>query len=300
MALAENKLSSTNEFAAGTGVHVTGSVSNTANALLLLAIHNQNEDNNAPYTILSVTGLGLTWVQVDTQTYYDFGGHKLRRLSVWRAMGAASSGAITITANVGGGDPRTNFIVYLSEYTGVDTTGTNGSGAVKQVVKAESSSGATTHSVSLAALADSGNWAYGFCGFNWSNSGFTLGSSFTLIYDDPWTHDGAHYVANERRANVTTVDFSVGAADTTLGLIAIEIGVPSAATREQEGYRWRADDGDEDGATWLAAQDTNISRAKLTNTRLRILTNVTNDPPSEGLKLQYRRANGADEWKDVD
>jgi hypothetical protein len=36
------------------------------------------------------------------------------------------------------------------------------------------------------------------------------------------------------------------------------------------------------------------------NTRLRVLTNVTGDAPSEGLKLQYRRANGADEWKDVD
>lgn len=71
------------------------------------------------------------------------------------------------------------------------------------------------------------------------------------------------------------------------------------ATREQEGYRWRNDDGSEAAATWLASQDTDISRAASLNTRLRVLTNITGNAPSEGLKLQYRRADSNDEWKDV-
>lgn len=70
-------------------------------------------------------------------------------------------------------------------------------------------------------------------------------------------------------------------------------------TRQQEGFRWRADDGDEDGATWLDSQDTDITRAKDTVTRLRVLTNVTDDPPSEALKLQYRKV-GDPTWKDLD
>ncbi len=69
-------------------------------------------------------------------------------------------------------------------------------------------------------------------------------------------------------------------------------------TREQEGYRFRADDGSESTATWLASQDSNISRDKLTPARLRILTDVTNDPPSEAFKLQYRKV-GDPLWRDL-
>lgn len=72
----------------------------------------------------------------------------------------------------------------------------------------------------------------------------------------------------------------------------------SGATREQEGYRFRADDGSESAATWLASQDTDISRTKDTVTRLRTLIDVTGDAPSEAVTLQYRKV-GAGSWRDV-
>lgn len=62
----------------------------------------------------------------------------------------------------------------------------------------------------------------------------------------------------------------------------------TSATTEQEGFRWRNDDGSETTATWLASQDTNITRAKNTNTRLRILLNTTGDLESEQLRLEYK------------
>ena len=67
---------------------------------------------------------------------------------------------------------------------------------------------------------------------------------------------------------------------------------------EQEGFRWRSDDGDEDAATWLASQDINITRATLTNTRLRLLLNATGDPDSSQYQLEYRKV-GDDDWKKV-
>lgn len=75
-------------------------------------------------------------------------------------------------------------------------------------------------------------------------------------------------------------------------------GNAATLTREQEGFRWRADDGSESAASWLAAQDTNVSRAADEITRLRMLTDVSGDAPAEGLKLQYRRQ-GATTWRDV-
>jgi hypothetical protein len=58
----------------------------------------------------------------------------------------------------------------------------------------------------------------------------------------------------------------------------------------QTHFRWRADDGDEDGATWLASEDANITRAKLTNTRLRVLVDTTTgDLSSSQFQLEWKK-----------
>jgi hypothetical protein len=58
---------------------------------------------------------------------------------------------------------------------------------------------------------------------------------------------------------------------------------------EQEGFRWRLDDGDEDAATWLADQDTNITRYRNVNTRLRMVINSTGGPTNAQYRLEYRK-----------
>lgn len=68
---------------------------------------------------------------------------------------------------------------------------------------------------------------------------------------------------------------------------------------DQEGYRWRNDDGSETTATWKAAQDTTVTLAPDETTRLRMLVNASNDPASEQYKLQYRKV-GDTGWRDVD
>lgn len=72
-----------------------------------------------------------------------------------------------------------------------------------------------------------------------------------------------------------------------------------ALALDQEGYRWRNDDGSETTATWKAAQDTAASIAPDETTRLRMLVNATNDPASAQYKLQYRKVGDAS-WRDVD
>lgn len=67
---------------------------------------------------------------------------------------------------------------------------------------------------------------------------------------------------------------------------------------EQEGFRWRDDDGDEDGATWLQAQDTDITREIETNTRLRLLLNTTGDPSPVAFMLQFKKSTDS-EWLEV-
>lgn len=68
-------------------------------------------------------------------------------------------------------------------------------------------------------------------------------------------------------------------------------------TLDQEGFRWREDDGNETAATWLADQDVNITRGKDVNTRIRLLVNATGDPPSQQYEARYRKKGSGDPWR---
>ena len=65
------------------------------------------------------------------------------------------------------------------------------------------------------------------------------------------------------------------------------------ATLEQEGFRFRNDDGSETTATWKAAQDTNVKIMADTNTRLRVLLNATGDPSAQNYQLEFRESGGS-------
>jgi hypothetical protein len=69
----------------------------------------------------------------------------------------------------------------------------------------------------------------------------------------------------------------------------------SSATIEQEGFRFRNDDGSESAATWKANQDTNITLAVNTAFRLRELLNAIGDPASISaqLEVRYKPSGGA-------
>lgn len=59
---------------------------------------------------------------------------------------------------------------------------------------------------------------------------------------------------------------------------------------EEEGFRFRADDGSESSASWLAAQDTDITRQVSVVTRLRAIINMTGDPVADQFRLEYKKS----------
>lgn len=74
----------------------------------------------------------------------------------------------------------------------------------------------------------------------------------------------------------------------------------AALSFEQEGFRWRYDDGDEDGATFSAAQDEHSAAAIGIKKRLRTIVNVTGTPSTEEFELQYRRVGSpSEDWRKV-
>jgi hypothetical protein len=69
---------------------------------------------------------------------------------------------------------------------------------------------------------------------------------------------------------------------------------------EQEGYRWRNDDGSESAATWKQVQDLMVNSTPGSALRLRVISDFPVNPPSGGLTLQYKKAGSPDEeWETI-
>jgi hypothetical protein len=141
---------------------VTSSVSPSGEVLLCV----QAGDAGST-TISSVSGCGLTWSQV-TANETNWGGSNYRDW-VWKGIGTASSGAITVTFSA---DP------YNATYHVCNVTGHNTSGMIVQSTTATGSS--NTASATLGAFADAGNATFGFAIQN-QNDGVYPGTGFTEL-----------------------------------------------------------------------------------------------------------------------
>lgn len=101
--------------------YTTASITPTANQLVLIAVMPTVTSGTTP--TMTVSGTGLTWVQENTST------PGFRTMVVFRAMGASpTAGALTITAAAS----VTSCLWSVVQFDGIDTTGTNGSGAIAQ------------------------------------------------------------------------------------------------------------------------------------------------------------------------
>lgn len=109
--------------------------------------------------------------------------------------------------------------------------------------------------------------------------------------------DPGKWVIFEVTGAVTFRVTKTGGANPTVSAIMFD-PAPVSDSLEQYAYRWRNDDGDEDAATWKAAENTDTSIAKNTAVRLRMGLNATGDQPSQQFKLQYRKV-GDTEWRDI-
>lgn len=190
---------------------VTASVAPTGNALVVATFLSSLAAGPAAPT---VTGNGLTWVQVDTSAYHTTNG---RRLTAFRAMGASpSAGAITASW---GATSQTSFQWSVVECTGVDTSGTNGSGAVAQSASATSGTGTgTTITGSLPGI-DPTSAHLAFSGIAINNSQ-TQDAQFSELTD---TQIGTGAAGLEAEWAIGEQDAAPTFASSTAGIVSIEV-----------------------------------------------------------------------------
>lgn len=205
-------VTATNLVASGSGTDgtsfTTASISPTANRLVLVTIY--SADVSSPAATPTVSGAGMTWVQVDTVVSTNF------RTTVFRSMSASpGSGALTIDF---GAATQDLCIWCIDEFGNVDTSGANGAGAVVQSAN-NSATGATSLAITLSAFASTNNATFGGFGIGASTSS-TVGSGFTQLGD--FGVGTGHATSEWKNSNDTSVDLSWADSATGVG-VAVEI-----------------------------------------------------------------------------
>lgn len=232
------------------------------------------------WTINTPTATGLSFSLV---TSVGTGDGSNTTAYMWSATaGSGGSSAITSTVVEGGSAARGIAAYAYSGSGGLGNTGT----IVGSSSKTINLTRGTANSAVVAVLND---WqAVSDTTVNTSPAGGTVrvaqeSPAHATFFSADWGDQGSTGTTSYGITDHTgTVDMA--------GIVLEVEGLAGGSTIEQEGYRWRSDDGSESAATWLAAQDTNITQPSETNTRLRMLLNTTGDAASTQYRLDYKRS----------
>jgi hypothetical protein len=149
-------------------------------------------------------------------------------------MGTPSTGTLTIDF---AGQTQTDIIWALDQFSGVDTTGTNGSGAVRQVVSSADESGLnTTLTETLATFGSASNATLGVFSNTVTGSTRTAGTGFT-IQDDLASGANSRLTTEFETSNNTAVAMTWSSAADQFGGVGLEIVATSTATPLPPGER---------------------------------------------------------------
>lgn len=200
--------------------YTTASVTPGSSRLILLAtLTTRNTANDcANNDISSVTGNGLTWVAVNKQCF-SVTTAPTHTVEIWRSMGGSpSTGTINFNVSSAG---QLNSAWAVIECSGVDTSGTSGSGAVAQSAINKVEPG-TSLTVTLGAFSGASNATLGVFGLA-NNDVITQGSGFTQL-TNPQLADGGNNISLQVQwtaGNDTSVDATFSSYDA--GGVAVEL-----------------------------------------------------------------------------
>jgi hypothetical protein len=162
---------------------------------LLLAFVQADYLSGSNTTVTSVSGAGLTWVLVQRANVQS------GDTEIWRAFAPAALSNVSVTANL---SQSVISSLTVMAFSGVDTTGTNGSGAIGAIGTANAGSGAPIASLTTTR---NGSWVVG-AGNDYDNAiGRTVGAAQHLIHQNLTAAGDTYWVQiqNSQTPNSGTV-----------------------------------------------------------------------------------------------
>lgn len=200
----------------------TASITPGSNKLILACIRTRRA---GAITDPSVTGNGLTWVKV-VGIDYNTVASPAQHLYIYRALGASpTTGAVTIDTSASGS--QTSFSWSIVEFTGMDTSGTNGSGAIVQSASARGDA-QTGLTPTLAAFGSVNNATFG-CFAGAANNAITPEAGWTELSDSGFDDAGVDIYRTQSQF-LGSNDTSPNATWTSMDAAALAVEIKAAAT----------------------------------------------------------------------
>lgn len=202
--------------------YATGSITPTANRLVLAWVLNDilGGTPNTP----TLSGCSLTWV---LEHGFVFALDGTIRVGLYRALGASpSAGAVTVDC---AGQSQDLCIVLISEFSGVNTGGTNGSGAVRGAAHDEGNSSSALVTLGAFASPNNGTAAGVFGG---GTATVSPGSGFTEL-NEASTSVTTRVGESEWRADNDTTPDMTWAGGMAWGIVAVELIAATSTTNKR-------------------------------------------------------------------
>lgn len=200
----------------------TASITPSANKLVLACIRTRRA---GAISDPAVTGNGLTWVKV-VGIDYNTVASPAQHFYIYRAMGASpTSGAVTIDTSASGS--QTSYSWSIVEFTGMDTSGTNGSGAIVQSAstRGDAQTGLTP---TLGAFGSVNNATFA-CFAGAANNAITEEGGWTELSDAGFDDAGVDIYRMQAQF-LASNDTSPNATWTSMDSAALSIEIKAAAT----------------------------------------------------------------------
>lgn len=196
---------------AGTGNNATtASITPTANSLVIVSVQSFLSGGTPP--VPTISGCSMTWVQIATRQSSSSSNWAI---TLFRGLSASpTTGALTIA--FGGTNNQAQWSV--DQFSKTSKAGTNGSGAIIQVASNDEAGTSTGIAVTLGALQNPNNAAYGAV-VSSSILTITKGASFTELSN---RRDNGQ-IESEWALNQTSVPWTWGSTSTSIVAMAIEI-----------------------------------------------------------------------------
>ena len=193
------------------------------NKLYLLFLSTSHATLTAPVAS-AISGAGLTFTNV-AQAFYS--GIGVRSVEAWRCLPTSGATTGVVTATLTGGT-ATNGHGFIIEIDGMDTSGSNGSGAIVQSPTAVSASNGTSGSVTLSAFGSSDNRPFSFFAHR-ANEVTTFETNWTELGDVNSNSPSAGSECQWRSDTTDTTATATWGTSSAWGAIAIEIKQAVAA-----------------------------------------------------------------------
>jgi hypothetical protein len=205
----------------------------TGNHLVTMGIFAlEGTPNNVP--VPAVAGGGVTTWTEETGARQLFDSNR-GRLFLFRALqgsyGASATATITFANTVNG------CAWWVCEWENVDTTGTNGSGALRQVVPAASAS-TSSMATTLAALASAESMAAAFGVCIGTSRTTAVGSGYTssMNFGNQASPDCA--IRGEHKLNDTAPAYTITGGAAPAAIIGFEIKAAAAVAGASQRFMW--------------------------------------------------------------